>query len=256
MFHLRRCVTAWAFIAIGTATFGLCSRGQTGNRGELKPEVRKLLNESLAAYGKLKAYQHTAIVTIRGRGAKGPVKSVLHYALAVDRPNKFCFKNLSAPGVACVCDGITFINFNGRSYSSARAPSSIKDLPLVKDVLFQPLGTYVVALMLQGDWSADEELKTAFEKATVEMTGDESGRKWQILVVPYGTSGVPARFYFDPVDHMLGMMTQTIGGGKAKLTETFASTSKGFVLEPALFAFRPPLGAMRSDAQLPAATEP
>src|SRR5579871_3407038 len=86
-------------------------------KATIAPEIASLLKASTAAYKKMHAYQHTA----RYVWDAGDTKLEATYILALDRPNKFCYKSDTIPerlqqflpGGAAVSDGKTFFNYRG-----------------------------------------------------------------------------------------------------------------------------------------------
>ena len=91
-----------------------CTRRPAENREEqLKPDVAALIKQSTDAYKKMKTYRHTALFVREGTNplTGATVKQESRFTLALDRPNKFVYKNDTQPLQAAVSDGKTFINF-------------------------------------------------------------------------------------------------------------------------------------------------
>src|SRR5437588_11282434 len=102
------------------------AHAQGDKKPALKPEVKELLTKCTAAYSKLKSYHQVTVMKVEGATPMGDVNRETRYILALERPAKFCFKSEGAATVACVSDGTTFINFNGREYTKGKAPASYK----------------------------------------------------------------------------------------------------------------------------------
>jgi thiol-disulfide isomerase/thioredoxin len=240
------CVALAAFGLAGGARFVAAAPQDSDSKAEIKPEVAALLKQSTEAYSKLKSYQHTAVWTVSGKDQAGNErKQETRFTLALERPNKFCFKMDDAPKlVAAVSDGKTFINYRGelKQYTKTAAPDTYKGINIVDDVMFQPLGTYVVALMLQGDALADKDVRAAFEKATKQPSVTEEGKKWEVLHVPFG-DGEPFTFYFDADSHLLGKTVLHFpkrAAGPSLLTEKIEDVKRDKPIEEAVFQYTPP----------------
>lgn len=210
-------------------------------RDEVNPEVRALLDKSTEAYKAMKSYQHTAVYTLE----RGEQKQSTKFTLALERPNKFCFKMNDPLMVAAISDGKDFYNLKGdlKEYTKMPAPADYKGINIVDDVMFQPLATYLVALMLQGDALADKDIKATLEKATLSPDVTEGDKKWQVLHVPSGPAGVPMDFYFDAETHLLGKSVLKVEEQKVTLSETIEDVQIDKPIETSVFTFTPPDGA-------------
>lgn len=228
-------------------------------KNSLKPDVAALIKQSAEVYKKMKSYRHTALFVIEFTDpATGIVrKRENRYTLALERPNKFAYKNDTQPTAAAVSDGKTFINFRGdetgetRQYTKQNAPADFKGINIVDDVTFEPLATYIIALMLQGDSLADKDVRMGLEKATLRPgTVTESGKKWQVLSMPFGRQE-RTEIYFNTEDHLIGKCVQDLGLQGAKITETYENVSIDKPIDSAVFQYTPPAGAKRIEKFLP-----
>ncbi|HZP81918.1 MAG TPA: DUF2092 domain-containing protein [Chthonomonadaceae bacterium] len=240
------CVALAAFGLAGGARFVAAAPQDSEPKAELKPEVAALLKQSTEAYRKLKSYQHTAVWTVSGKDQEGNErKQETRFTLALERPNKFCYKMDDGPKLAAaVSDGKTFINYRGevKQYTKTAAPDTYKGINIVDDVMFQPLATYVIALMLQGDALADKDVRAAFEKATKQPSITEEGKKWEVLHVPFG-EGEPFTFYFDANSHLLGKAVLHFpkrADGPSLLTEKITEVKLDKPIDEAVFQYTPP----------------
>jgi outer membrane lipoprotein-sorting protein len=225
-------------------------------KSSVKPDVAALLKQSTDVYKKMKSYRHTALFVVEGKNPTtgAAVKQETRYTLALERPNLFAYKNDSRPLSAAVSDGKTFVNFRGGEtlqYTRQKAPADFKGINIVDDVVFEPLATYVIALMLQGDALADKDVRDAMEKAVLKpATVTENGKKWQVLSVPFGQQD-PTDFYFNTEDHLIGKAVQKIAQFNVKVTETFENVSINKPLDAAVFQYTPPEKASRIEKFLP-----
>ena len=217
-------------------------------KSSVKPDVSALLKESTDAYKKMKSYRHTAIFLLEGKDpTTGDTRTQsTKYTLALERPNKFVYKSDSEPIAAAVSDGKTFINFKGKDisqYVKQPAPADFKGINIVDDVTFDPLATYVIALMLQGDSLADKDVRAAMENATLKPgTVTENGKKWQVLTFAFGGQ-IPTEVYFNAEDHLIGKTVQHLDQAGIKIVETFENVSINKPIDAAVFQYTPPSGA-------------
>ena len=222
----------------------------------VKPEVAALLKQSTDVYKKMKSYRHTALFVFEGKNPTTgeAVKKETRFTLALERPNKFAYKNDSQPISAAVSDGKTFINFRGSDvaqYTKQTAPADFKGINIVDDVVFEPLATYVIALMLQGDALADKDVRVAMEKATIKPgTVTENGKKWQVLLLPFGQVD-PTEIYFNAEDHLIGKAIQHISQFDIKVVETYENVSINKPIDSAVFQYTPPETAKRIEKFVP-----
>lgn len=223
----------------------------------LKPDVAALIKQSTDTYKRMKSYRHTAIFVIEFKNPMtgAAVKQENRYTLALERPNKFVYKNDTQPTAAAVSDGKTFINFRGGDtpqYTRQTAPADYKGINIVDDVTFEPLATYVIALMLQGDPMADKDVRAALEKASLKPGAvTENGKKWQVLSMPFGPQEL-TDIYFNAEDHLIGKCVQHIEPQGAKIVETYENVSINKPIDPTVFQYTPPEGAKRIEKFLPA----
>lgn len=228
----------------GSAYFAVA--GAQDKKTEKKPEaklaapVAALLSKSTAAYKAIKSYKHTAVFAIQ----QGENKREARFTLALDRPNKFCFKQDDGPSDAAVCDGKTFTNFKGalREYTRMAAPATYKGINIVDDVMFQPLATYVVALLLQGDALADKDIRGALEGATRGKPVMEDGKKWEVISMPFG-GGEPWNFYFDSSTFLLEKAVMKVEAQGVTVAETFENVTVNKPVPASVFEFKAPEGA-------------
>src|SRR5579884_36453 len=227
-----------------------------GAKSALKPEVAALINQATATYKNLQSYQHTAVMAAVGKGPQGDFRSEVTYTLALERPNKFAYRVDQLPEDAvpvseAVCDGKTFFNYrliegHGKQYIKTPAPATYKEINIVDDVLFEPLATYVIALMLQGDALADKDVRAALEKATLRPNVMEGGKTWQVLVVPFGPNEAPYEFYFDSETHRLARAVTRPPRREGQrfyiesLTETVDNVSLNKPVDASVFQYAPP----------------
>ena len=250
-------VTGLAAIQAGTLAAPL-QDAKEEQKSELKPDVAALLKQSTDVYKQMKSYRHTAKWSISVKGPEGDVHEDLTFTLALERPNRFAYKMDSKsqffPPVAAYCDGTTFINFKAkgqptptREYTKTKAPAGYKGINIVDDVEFQPIATYIIALMLQGDALADKDVRAAMEKATVKPPVTENGKKWQVLEMPFGSEGVPIDLYIGQDDHLIGKATQLPGKpapqGDTKITEVVDSIKINQPIEANTFQYVLPADA-------------
>ncbi len=225
-------------------------------KAALKPDVAALLKQSTDVYKKMKSYKHTSVYTIEGKDPMTgeTVKQETKFTLALDRPNRFVYRNESKPLAAAVSDGKTFINFRGGEtpqYTQQPAPTDFKGINIVDDVVFEPLATYVIALMLQGDALADKDVRMALEKATLKPgTITEGGKKWQVLTVPFGQEA-PTELYFNPDDHMIGKAVLRMPQFQVKVVETYENVTINKPIEASVFQYTPPASARRIEKFVP-----
>ena len=217
-------------------------------KAEIKPEVAALLKQSTDVYKKMKSYRHTAKWSITLKGPEGDVHEDINFTLALDRPNRFVYKMDGKaqffPPVAAYCDGTNFINFKARlvpapskQYTKTKAPATFNGINIVDDVEFQPIATYVIALMLQGDALADKDVRAAMEKATLKPPVTENGKTYQVLEMPFGPEELPITLYFSKDDHLIGKATQK---GDTQITEIVDSVKIDKPVDAAVFQYSLP----------------
>ena len=209
--------------------------------------VLSLLKLSMEAYGKMKTYRHTAVWSVYAKRDDGQIiQEELKFTLALERPNRFAYKIETVPKlfsqVAAFSDGKTFVNFKGdrKQYTKSPAPQNFKGINIVDDVEFQPIGTYLIALMLQGDILADKDIRTAMEHASLKSQLVENGKKWQILEMPFGDDENPYQIYVGIEDHLIGKAFQM---GKVKISETIEAIRIDKPIEPTVFSYTLPESA-------------
>jgi len=231
----------------------------TAAKSSLKPEVAALLQLSTAVYKKMKSYRHTALYVVEGINPTShtTIRQEYRFTLALDRPNKFVYRADTDPVAAAVSDGKTFINFRGRQtgqnreYTQANAPADYKGIDIVNAVNFDPLGTYLIALMLQGDLLADKDVKSNLEKAALKPTTvTENGKKWQVMTTVFSTLG-PTEIYFNAESHLIGKVVLHPTVVPIKITETYENVSIDTPIDPTVFHYTVPKDAKRLDKLTP-----
>lgn len=220
----------------------------------LKPEVEALLKQSTAVYSAMKSYRHVAECLEKGRGPNGEINNSTSYVLALERPNKFCYKSEEARGSAAVSNGKTFINYRNDNagedpahshtyFTRVAAPATYKGINIVDDVTFR-LGSYMVALMLQGDVLADAEISAGLANATLKPGVMDNGKKFDLLTVPF--QGKPVDFYFDSATHLLHktLNSDSDGEGGRKIevhvTEILEDVQIDKPIPASVFEYTPP----------------
>ncbi len=230
------------------------------SQNSLKPDVAALLKLSTEAYKKVKSYRHTALFVIEQTdpvtGASRKLEN--RYTLALERPNKFAYKNDTQPTAAAVSDGKTFINFKGdeagrsRQYTQTKAPADFKGINIVDDVTFSPLVTYVIALLLQGDPLADKDVRASLEKATLKPAlVTENGKKWQVLSMIFDQQ-VVTDIYFNAENHLIEKTLVHSLRSDIKIGETYENISIDKPIDSAVFQYTPPAGAKKIEKFIPA----
>ncbi len=188
-----------------------------------KPEVAALIKRSTALYAAMKSYRQNSEYFKKGAAPDGEPSKPVVFTLAMERPNKFCYKSDSTRLSAAICDGKTFINHRidhtpdereHTYYTKVTAPATFKDINIVDDVTFT-YGTYFVALMLQGDVMADKEVRAGLAKAKLRTGVEENGKKFDVLSVPFQEHEAPFRensieFYFDASTHLLHKTIESV----------------------------------------------
>lgn len=237
-----------SLISGGSASFAQAPAPKTEVKAEekfeIKPEVMSLLKQSTESYRKMKSYRHTAVWSLTAKRDIGqPIQEELKFTLALDRPNKFAYKMDTSPVLfspaAAVSDGSFFINFKGdrKQYTKTAAPATFKGINIVDDVEFQPIGTYLIALMLQGDALADKDILKAMGHATLGGTVSEGGKKWQVISMPFGSEETPYQVYFNAEDHLIGKVLQM---GSVRIIENIESVKIDKPIEASVFAYALP----------------
>jgi outer membrane lipoprotein-sorting protein len=208
----------------------------------MKPEVAALLKAATAEYSKLHSYQHTAEYLIKG-DRQGESKDAA-YTLAIERPNRFCFKSDDSTDAAAICDGKVFYNLkSSKLYMRSLAPASYKDLNIVDDVTFEPIATYLIALMVRGDALADPDVKAGFSKAAAPVAVTEDGKKYETILITIGHNP-PVTLYFDAQTHLLHKAITKIEADNQRITEIIENVRLNQPIPAALFQYTPPKDAL------------
>jgi outer membrane lipoprotein-sorting protein len=248
-----------ALLTIGVLSLCLCApfaaaqTAKVDHQAELKPDVAALLKQSTDLYKKMKSYRHTAKWSFTTKAQDSEIHDDVTFTLALERPNRFVYKmdskSLIFPPAAAYSDGVNFINFKARNvptptkqYTKVPAPASYKGINIVDDVEFQPIATYVIALMLQGDALADKDVRAAMEKATLKPPVTENGKKWQVIEMVFGPEETLIDLYFGQDDHLIGKANQT---GDTRITESIESVKIDKPIEASVFQYTLPPDAKR-----------
>ncbi len=210
-------------------------------------EVSAIIKKSTEYYHKLNSY--TADISIKTtRTAAGETESSeARFILALDRPNRFCYRDTSANnGTAAVCNGKQFTNFKAdrKQYTQSVAPADFRGINIVDDVSFEPLGGYIIALMLQGNAYSDKDVRAALGKATMRPAVVESGKKYQVIHLPFGPQEEPYNLYVAE-DGQISKTTLTASANQIKvtLTESMLNIKLDKPVDPAVFLYNPPATA-------------
>ncbi len=216
-------------------------KDETAAKVTLKPEVQALINTSTNIYKNMKSYQHTADFVLKS-GREGAAKETT-YTLAIERPNHFCYRSDDSTDVAAICDGKVFYNLkSSKQYMRSLAPASYKDLNIVDDVTFNPIGTYFIALMVQGNVLADRDVRTALANASAPTAVTEDGKKYDTLVVQIGENSPATTLYFDAQTHLLHKAVTK--NDNERTTEIIENVKVNAPIPPALFQYTPPKDAL------------
>lgn len=229
----------------------------------LKPEIAALLKKSTAVYTAMKSYRHNSEYFSKTQAADTEVRSTIVFTLALERPNKFCYKADVAAFGAAICDGKTFLNYridgptNEREhtyYTKTTAPATYKGINIVDDVTFTH-GSYMIALMLQGDVMADKDVESGLKKATLRANVEENGKKYDVLNVPFPGHVEPyfkvhnLHFYFDTATHLLHKAIEDVPAEESetrtpyKMLEIIENVLVDKPLPPNTFEYKLPKGA-------------
>lgn len=210
-------------------------------------DVAALYKQMAAAYKGLKSYRHTAVYTQKAAAPDGEHKVVHVYQLALARPNKFVFKSDDPNGDAIASDGKGLINYRqtppqSREYVQTDAPASVKSINLVEDVMFEPQGTYLVALALQGNMLADKDLTRIIAGAKMGANVQENGRSYQTAIIKAGTDATMT-LYVDADTHRLSKVVQKATRTNASVVEEFKDIEINKPIADSVFAYTPPASA-------------
>ncbi len=215
------------------------------NKLQMDPEVAAFYKQIAAAYQNLKSYQHTAVYTRQVTLPQGEQKQVQKFTLALERPNKFVFKS-DKNGIAAVAsDGKTLLNYRQgeatSEYTKSAAPAAYKGINIVDDVLFEPQGTYLIALALQGDVLADKDMDVVLAQAKMGAKTQENGKACQSVVItnPNATMTI----YADAATHRIVKIVQKATKVDSSVTEEIQDVQINKPIDAAVFKYTPPEGA-------------
>jgi outer membrane lipoprotein-sorting protein len=228
---------------------GLCAPPTVAR--QIKPEVMALLRQSTDAYKKMKSYSADVNLKTEETTDMGSRSIESRFVLALDRANRFCYRNLTdEAGTAAVSDGKKLINYkhDNNQFTETPAPADYKGINIVDDVTFDPMATYLIALMLQGDALADKDVKEAFEKASIRTPVEENGKKWQVLRLLFGKTEEPYDIYIGE-DHLISksITKGQTKEGKIVVTEQLSNIKIDKPIDPAVFMYKPPVNAQKVD---------
>jgi len=209
----------------------------------LKPEVEALLKTATAEYTKMRSYQHTAELVVKSE--REDTSRDTAYTLALERPNRFCYKCDDAGSVAAVSDGRYFINLkHDKHYTRMRAPAGYAGINIVDDVTFEPVGTYLIALMLQGDILADRDVKAGLLKADAPVSILDLGKRYDTLAFRIGANSPPTTLYFDSQTHLLHKAITTEDGQNVRITEIIENVRVNMPIPRSVFEYSLPKDAI------------
>lgn len=235
-------------VAAGLACVDVATTAQapanndTNTKATLLPAVATLLRDATAAYQKMHSYQHTAEFLVR---SEQEADKITAYTLALERPNKFAYRSDNADEAAAVCDGKFFINYRSddSKYTRVAAPLSFKQINIVDDVTFNPVGTYIIALMLQGDALADEDVRTCLAAASAPKTVTEDGVRYETIESKFGPGGIPLTLYFNAQTHLLHKTIEQNEQSHIKVTEIIENVKIDKPIPASVFQYTPPKNA-------------
>ena len=230
-----------------SATPSVIADGQS-----IKPEVAALIKQSTEAYQAMSSYSVDITEKVIRTTEMGVETTDGRYTLALDRVGpRFCYRDMSIDtGTAAVCNGKTLINYdsNRNQYIEKSAPRDYKGINIVDDVTFEPIGGYLIALMLQGDAYADKDVKSAITKATLGQPVVENGKKIQILHILLGAQEEPYDITFGE-DHLISRATLKLRSKDitVNITEAVTNVKINKPIDPAIFIYKPPANALKVD---------
>ncbi len=216
------------------------AKPSTTTKAGWDPKVVAMLDSSTAVYKKYKTYQHTAIFTVEMKAKDGIHKRGKQFTIAIERPNKFRFASSQNLDVLLISDGKWFYNYHASTgeYTKAHVGATLADIDLVHGVEFQALGTYLVALMLQGNATANTEYSGILKATRVEEPVLQNGRK--LIPLAYKVPGRSFTFYFDAKSHRLEKLISSANDGYIVVTELETDVKIDQPILASLFTFTPP----------------
>jgi peroxiredoxin/outer membrane lipoprotein-sorting protein len=224
----------------------LDNEGDMDLSGHIKPGVAAQLKRSTAAYRAMKSYYHRAMRIIQSPSPEGSMmRQKYYFTLALARPNRFVFKSSNIDLHAAACDGNTFVNYRSDlgEYMQIPAPATYKEINIVDDVMFLPIGTYVVALMLQGNVLADTTIREVFEEATIQENVLSEGKRWQVVSAPFRNTKL--KIYFDSKTQRLARLVMLEPGAKATVDERLEEVKVNLPVAASVFSLTLPDSARR-----------
>lgn len=243
-------LAAAALSAMATPTAVPAFAAQSAQRADgtsIDTEVATLYKQITAAYQGLKTYQHTAIYTRTIITSQGGLRQTTKFRLALERPNKFVFRSDNPNADAAVSDGTTFTNYRagqtGGEYTKHPASATYKGLNIVDEVMFEPQGTYLVALALQGDVLADKDMMTVLSHAKMGDKVQENGKTYQTAIIP--DPHATMTLFVDADTHRLTKIVQKAIDSEASVTEEFQDVQIDKPIDSSVFKYTPPTKAKR-----------
>lgn len=229
---------ATLFLSVAAASYAQ----EPAPSGHMSSAVQTLVRESTAAYQQMRSYQHTEEYLVKS-GQR--ILEDHAYSLALERPNRFAFRSDSKDDTAAVSDGQTYVNFDAsnKTYTRDRAPATFKQIDLVNGVTFQPIATYIIALMLQGDPTADPDVRAALDSAGAPSTAMDAGVKYDIITLALGPNHSAATFYFDVKTHLLHKATSVDSSNNSTLAEIIENVKIDKPVPATIFQYTPPQDA-------------
>lgn len=229
-------------ILLLTCLCSLTHAQQTSPAANMRPEVATLLKQATDAYQHMHTYRHTA--ELLQRDAQGQIVLDRAYTLALERPNKFCYRSESNSATTIVCDGQYCVNYDGadKTFLRTRAPASISQIDFVSDVTFDGIASYLVTLMLQGNALTDPDIAQGLSTAGPPTTVNENGKSYRVISFNLPSDGSPISLYFDSASHLLhkSVIKQA---DQAELTEIIENVKIDQPIPSDIFQFVVPAGA-------------
>ena len=212
---------------------------------KMDADVAAFYKQITAAYQNVKSYQHLAVYTRAATTPQGEQKLIQKFTLALERPNKFIFKADKSGLAAVASDGKTLLNYRQgeatSEYTKSDAPATIKGIPLVEDVLFEPQATYLIALALQGDVLADKDMDMILASAKMGAKTQENGKACQTVIIP--NPNATMTIYADAATHRIVKITQKALKVDSSVTEEIQDAQINKPIDAAVFKYTPPADA-------------
>ncbi len=245
----RKTIAAMAFFMTAATAY---ANPDDHTQQTMRPEVATLIKQATAVYlGVSTFYSEITEKTTRS-AENGTAASTSKFVLALDRSNaRFCYHDITNPtGTAAVSNGKTFLNYdsNRNQYIEKRAPTDFKGINIVDDITFEPIGGYLIALMLQGDAQADRDIRKALSTATIDPVVNENGRKLTPLHILLGATQEPYNVYFND-EHQIVRTSLKLKSADSSvdIEEQIGDAKLNKPVDPAVFLYTPPVNAIKVD---------